>query len=168
MSSPADVELIDALETITEDALFGVAAAGEDDEDVLIGLGKRRAQLYEDVVKNHDRVPISSFRNWMTELTAALAPVCPPAWMPMAELVKSGITVEGGARGVRALFTSKPSEKQVEHVKRVGALAVRTLVAVLSADGELDPDEEDLRAALVASLGLPDEDEQKLLAERPF
>ena len=74
-----------------------------------------------------------------------------------------GITVEGGARGVRALFTSKPSEKQVEHVKRVGALAVRTLVAVLSADGELDPDEEDLRAALVASLGLPDEDEQKLL-----
>jgi len=168
MSSPADAELIDALETITEDALFGVAAAGEDDEDVLIGLGKRRAQIYEDVVKNHDRVPISSFRNWMTELTAALAPVCPPAWMPMAELVKSGITVEGGARGVRALFTSKPSEKQVEHVKRVGALAVRTLVAVLSADGELDPDEEDLRAALVASLGLPDEDEQKLLAERPF
>jgi hypothetical protein len=165
MSSPADAELIVALETIAEDALFGVAAAGEDDEDVLVGLGKRRAQVYEDVLRDKEHVPISNFRAWMTELTAALAPVCPPAWMPMAELVKSGITVEGGARGVRALFTSKPSEKTVERVRRVGALAVRTVVAVLSADGELDPDEEDQRAALVASLGLPEEDEQKLLAE---
>src|SRR5437764_1346252 len=127
MSYPADAELIEALETVAEDALFGVAAAGEDDEDVLLGLGKRRAQVYEDVVRNHDRVPVSNFRAWITELTAALAPVCPPAWMPMAELVKAGITVEGGARGVRSFFTSKPSEKQVEHVKRVGALAVRTL-----------------------------------------
>src|SRR5215212_8464640 len=115
MSFPPDAKLVDALEAVTEDALFGVAAAGHDDEDVLLGLGKRRAQLYEDVVRNHDRVPISEYRRWMTELTAALAPICPPAWMPMAELVESGITVEGGARGVRALFTSKPSDKQVEH-----------------------------------------------------
>jgi tellurite resistance protein len=167
MSSLAEAELIVALETVVEDALFGVAAAGEDDEDVLLGLGKRRAQIYEDVLRDKEHVPIANFRAWMTELTAALAPVCPPAWMPMAELVKSGITVEGGARGVRALFTSKPSEKTVERVRRVGALAVRTLVAVLSADGDLDPDEEDQRAALVASLGLPEEDEQKLIAEPP-
>jgi hypothetical protein len=168
MSFPADQVLVETLAAVTEDALFGVAAAGEDDEDVLMGLGKRRAPVYDDIVRGKGSVPVSSFRPWMMDLAAALAPVCPPAWMPMAGLVKSGITVEGGARGVRAIFTSKPSEKKVEHVRRVGTLAVRTLVAVLAADGALDPDEEDLCAAFVASLGLPDEDEKKLLAEPSY
>jgi hypothetical protein len=167
MSLPAEAVLIEALQAVTEDALFGVAAAGEDDENVLLGLGRRRAQVYEDVVRRKERVPVTSYRPWMTELTAALAPVCPPTWMPMADLVKSGVTVEGGARGVRALFTSKPSEKKIEHVRRVGALAVRALVAVLSADGPLDTDEEDTRAALVASFGLPEDDERTLLLDRP-
>jgi len=161
-------ELVDALEAITEDALFGIAAAGDDDEDLLTGLGKRRQDVYEGVVRGKGRIPLTSFREWMVELVAAVAPLRPPAWMPMAELVNSGITIEGGARGVRSLFTSKPSEKQVEHVRRVGALAVRTLVAVLSADGSLDPDEEDLRAALIASLGLTEEDDRKLLSEPAF
>src|SRR5258705_13876021 len=120
MSSPADAELVAALETVAEDALFGVAAAGEDDEDVLVGLGRRRAQVYENVIRDKEDVPISNFRAGMTELTAALAPVCPPAWMPMAELVKRGITVEGGARGVRALFTSKPSGKTGERGRQGG------------------------------------------------
>lgn len=163
-----EVGLVQGLEGVTEDALFAVAAAGEDDEDVLTGLGKRRADLYERWVRGQARIPTSSFRDWMTSLAAAIAPVRPPVWMPMAELVRQGVTVEGGARGVRALFTSKPSEKQVEHVRRVGALAVRALVAVLSADGDLDADEQDLRAALVASFGLSEEDEQRLLLESPF
>jgi tellurite resistance protein len=166
-SSPED-NLIQGLEAVTEDALFAVAAAGEDDENVLTGLGKRRADLYERVVRGQARIPISSYRDWTTNLAAAIAPVCPPIWMPMAQLVRQGVTVEGGARGVRALFTSKPSEKQVEHVRRVGALAVRALVAVLAADGDLDTDEQDLRAALVSSFGLPEEDEQRLLIEAPF
>jgi hypothetical protein len=167
MPPTAEADLVEALQAATEDALFGVAAAGEDDEDVLVGLGKRRASVYEDVVRGKPRVSTSSYREWMTGLAAAIAPVCPPTWLPMADLVKSGVTVEGGARGVRALFTSKPSEKQVEHVRRVGALAVRTLVAVLAADGSLDADEEDMRAGLVASFGLPEEDEQRLLGEAP-
>jgi hypothetical protein len=168
MPPPAEAALILALQAITEDALFGIAAAGEDDEDVLAGLGKRRAQVYEDVIRGMGRVTLSSHRDFTTALAAALAPVCPPAWLPMAEIVKAGITVEGGARGVRAFFTSKPSEKQVEHVRRVGALAVRVLVAVLAADGPLESDEEDLRSALVASFGLPEEDAQKLLAEPAY
>jgi hypothetical protein len=164
---PPEAHLLDGLEAVTEDAIFAVAAAGEDDENVLSGLGKRRADLYERVVRGQARIPIGSYREWSTDLAAAIAPVRPPFWMPMAELVRHGITVEGGARGVRALFTSKPSEKQVEHVRRVGALAVRCLVAVLAADGALDTDEQDLRAALVSSLGLSEEDEQRLSIESP-
>src|SRR5258706_8115758 len=164
-AQPPQLELEHGLEAVTEDALFAIAAAGEDDENVLSGLGKRRSDLYERVVRGQARIPISSYRDWSTNLAAAIAPVRPPVWMPMAQLVRQGVTVEGGARGVRALFTSKPSEKQVEHVRRVGALAVRALVAVLAADGALDADEQDLRAALVSSFGLPEADEQRLLAE---
>src|SRR6185436_18882474 len=102
-------ELVEALEAVTEDALFGIAAAGESDEDLLTGLGKRRAEVYEAVARGKGRVAPASFRAWMTPLVAAVAPLGAPVWMPMAELVSSGITVEGGARGVRSLFTSKPS-----------------------------------------------------------
>jgi tellurite resistance protein len=159
--------LAQGLEVVAEDALFAVAAAGEDDENVLLGLGKRRADLYERVVRGQARIPTSSYRDWANGLAAAIAPVRPPLWMPMAELVRQGVTVEGGARGMRAFFTSKPSEKQVEHVRRVGALAVRALVAVLAADGDLDTDEQDLRAALVSSFGLSSEDEVRLTIESP-
>src|SRR4051812_15262027 len=98
-------ELVAALETVTEDALFGIAAAREDHEDLLTGLGKRRVDVYEGVVRGKERVPLTSFRQWMTELVAAVAPMRAPAWMPMAELVSGGVTVEGGARGVRSFFT---------------------------------------------------------------
>ncbi len=165
---PVEAVLAKALEAVTEDALFGVAAVGDVDEDVLMALGKRRAPVYDDIVLGKRAVAIASYREWMTGLAAAMAPVHPPTWMPMAGLVRGGVTVEGGARGVRALFTSKPSEKQVDHVRRVGTLAVRTLLAVLASDGPLDVDEEDLRAAFVASLGLPDDDEKKLLDEASY
>jgi len=167
-SCPAPIEIVQGLAAVTEDGLFAVAAAGEGDEDVLVGLGKRRAQVHEDAIRGKPRVSLTAYREWATDLAAAIAPIQPPSWMPMGQLVDSGITVEGGARGVRALFTSKPSEKQVEQVRRVGALAVRTLVAVLGADGELDSEEQDLRAMLVSSFGLSDEDEQRLLIEAPF
>jgi len=159
---------VQGLAAVTEDGLFAVAAAGEGNEDVLVGLAKRRAQIYEDAIRGKSRVPLHAYRQWATALAAAIAPIHPPSWMPMGQLVESGITVEGGARGVRALFTSKPSEKQVEQVRRVGTLAVRTLVAVLSADGELDSEEQDLRALLVASFGLSDEDARRLLIESPY
>jgi tellurite resistance protein len=165
--NPPEGLLVQGLEAVAEDALFAVAAAGEDDENVFLGLGKRRADLYERVVRGQSRILTTSYRDWTTSLAAAIAPVRPPLWMPMAELVRQGVTVEGGARGMRAFFTSKPSEKQIEHVRRVGSLAVRALVAVLAADGDLDTDEQDSRVALVASFGLSAEDEQRLSIESP-
>ena len=54
------------------------------------------------------------------------------------EVVREKVTLEIGARGLRSLFSSKPSDKEVARVKRYGSLAVRVLRAVLAADGELD------------------------------
>jgi tellurite resistance protein len=97
-----------------------------------------------------------------------MAPIHPPDWMPMAEVVKEKVTLEVGARGLRSLFSSKPSDKDIQRVKRLGTLAVRVLRAVFSADGALDAEEARTVAGLVASLGLPDELSQPLYAEAPI
>jgi tellurite resistance protein len=166
-SLPEQATLVRGLQAVTEDVFFGVAAAGRDDEDTLIALARRRSDVYENILRGRSAVAVTDYRTWMTGLARAIAPVCPPVWMPMSDLVAGGMTLEGGVRGVRALFTTKPSEKKVEHVRQVGSFAVRVLSAILSADGELDADEFDLIAALAASLGLRPEDEQLLLGEAP-
>jgi hypothetical protein len=97
-----------------------------------------------------------------------MAPIHPPIWMPMAEVIREKVTLEVGARGLRSLFSSKPSDKDVQRVKRLGTLAVRVLRAVFAADGGLDAEEARTVAALVASLGLPDEMAQPLYAEAPI
>lgn len=107
------------------------------------------------------------FDEWVGELCAAVALVAAPRWMPMGELVDAGVTLHGGARGLRSLFTSKPSEKEVERVQRLGAFAVRAMTAVMGTDGPLTEDEEWARKALLASFGLPEGPTSMLVAEPP-
>jgi tellurite resistance protein len=107
------------------------------------------------------------FDSWVVEMARALAPVAPPTWVPMMEVVREKVTLEMGARGLRSLFSSKPSDKEVARVKRYGSLAVRVLRAVFSADGSLDSEELTTIAAVIASLGLPEADASALYAEPP-
>jgi len=153
--------------TLAEDAMFGLSCGGG--SDVLDGLGKRRGEAYSAVLAGHRlNTMTSEFDNWIVELTRAVAPIFPPAWMPMAEVIREKVTLEAGARGIRSLFSSKPSDKDVQRVKRLGTLAVRVLRAVFVADGTLDHEEQRTIAGLVASLGLPDADAQPLFAEAPL
>lgn len=153
--------------TLAEDAIFGLSCGSGD--SVFEGLGKRRADAYIAVASGHRlHTMAGEFDNWVVELTRAVAPIAPPAWMPMAEVIREKVTLEVGARGLRALFSSKPSEKDIQRVKRLGTLAVRVLRAVFVADGELDHEEQRTIAGLVASLGLPDEVAQALYAEEPI
>jgi tellurite resistance protein len=101
---------------------------------------------------------IDAFDAWMIELARAMAPLAPPLWMPMGDVIAEKVTLEIGARGLRSLFSNKPSEKETQRVKRLGALAVRVLRTVLAADGNIDAEEARTIAALVASLGLSDAD----------
>jgi tellurite resistance protein len=161
---PKTTVLAKLVATLAEDAIFGLASGGG--FGVLEGLGKRRGEAYAAVLAGHRlNTMAGELDHWIVELTRAMAPIHPPSWMPMEGVIREKVTLEVGARGLRSLFSSKPSDKDVQRVKRLGTLATRVLRAVFSSDGPLDPEEIRTVAGLIASLGLPDAEAQPLYAE---
>lgn len=167
MVDPKTAALGRLITTLAEDGIFGLATGAG--AEALEGLGKRRFEAYQAVLQGHRLNTMSTeLDHWLVEMTRAAAPVAPPTWLPMSGVLEQRITLEAGARGLRSLFSSKPSDKDIVRVKRLGTLATRVLRAVLAADGPLDPEEHRTIAALVASLGLPDEHAQPLYGEAPI
>lgn len=158
--------LVNLLRCVCQDVMFVLSSSQTIVEDELSAVGKRRAAIYEAVGKGAS-VDIDDWRAWTIAMSAVMAPVRPAVWLPMHELVQS-VSLEAGARGVRSLFTSKPSEKEIQRTRKIGALAVRALAAVQGADGDFSEDEQLLRACLMAALGLPEEDVRLLEAEKPM
>jgi len=153
--------------TLAEDAIFGISSGGG--PSVLEPLGKRRGEAYSAVLSGHRLNTLSGeFDNYVVEMIRAIAPIYPPVWMPMGDVLREKVTLEAGARGIRSFFSSKPSDKEVQRVKRLGTLAVRVLRAVFAADGALDTEETRTIAGVIASLGLPDADAQALFQEGPI
>lgn len=153
--------------TLAEDAIFGISSGGG--PAVLEPLGKRRGEAYSAVLAGHRLNTLSGeFDNYVVEMIRAIAPIHPPVWMPMGDVLREKVTLEAGARGIRSFFSSKPSDKEVQRVKRLGTLAVRVLRAVFAADGALDTEETRTIAGVIASLGLPDADAQALFQEGPI
>ncbi|HLK39217.1 MAG TPA: hypothetical protein VKU41_20790 [Polyangiaceae bacterium] len=151
-----------------EDALFVLASGPRAARDGLDGLLHRRGAAYAAVVQGQSHTRMTAqFDPWLLDMARALAPVAPPTFLPMMEVVREKVTLEIGARGLRSLFSSKPSDKDVARVKRYGALAVRLLRAVLAADGPLDREESTAVTAVVAALGLPEGDAGALRSEPP-
>lgn len=165
--SEQEQRLGEGLASVIDDVLFAAAATGVIDEGELRELAERREPVYEARVRGEKVATPESRFAWVMALTRALAPIHPPSFLPMRELVRKDLTLEGGARGVRSLFASKPSAKDVDRVRRLGSLALRVASAVMGADGAFSPDEGSLRAAFVTSLGLDDPDSKALLDEGP-
>ena len=171
MSNPTDLATA-ALERLVgvlgEDAFFVIAARPREPKEALEGLVQRRGHSYTAAVQGQPHTRMTTqFEAWVVEMARAMAPIWPPSWMPMMDVVRERVTLELGARGLRSLFSSKPSDKDVARVKRYGSLAVRTLRAVLASDGPLDAEEQTAIAALIAALGLPEADANALHAEGP-
>jgi tellurite resistance protein len=168
-ADPTTLALSALIPALAEEAIFAAGAAPGATRDAVEGMLKRRADVHLALLAGTAKEPrlFESFDGWMVSLARAIAPVAPPTWLPMADVLKHKVTLEAGARGLRSLFSSKPSDKDVQRVKRLGSLAVRGLRAVLSADGLIDPDERRMIAALIASLGLPEADAQPLMDEDP-
>jgi tellurite resistance protein len=151
-----------------EDAIFVLASGGRDPKDELDGLLQRRSAAYSAVVQGRPHTRMTAqFDAWMIDMTRAMAVVSPPVFLPMMEVVREKVTLEIGARGLRSLFSTKPSDKDIARIRRYGALAVRILRMVFAADGPLDREEETTVAAVVGALGLPDADSNALSAEPP-
>ena len=155
--------------TLTEDAIFALAASPRGAPAALEGFGKRRTDAYTAVLQGSPTSRMTEeFDRWIVEQTRAIAPVAPPIWMPMNDVIAEKVTLEVGARGLRSFFSSKPSDKDVQRVKRLGTLAVRLLRAVFAADGMIDAEEARTIAGLIGSFGLPETDVQPLYTEAPL
>jgi tellurite resistance protein len=151
-----------------EDAIYVLASGARDPKEALDTILMRRGYAYTAAVQGQPHTRMTThFEGWFVEMARALAPTAPPVWVPMMEVVREKVTLELGARGLRSLFSSKPSEKEVARVKRYGSLAVRVLRAVMASDGSLDEEERTTIAAVISSLGLPEADANALYAEAP-
>lgn len=168
MAASSRASLTNALTVLCEDAFFAITASRRVDIDQLRALARRRAAVVAGLGPDMHGGLMSAWEPWVTSLCAAIAPIAPPRWMPMAEAVEAGLSLEHGARGVRSLFTSKPSEKEILKIRTVGSLAVRVLAAVMAAPGTFSGESALLRASAVASLGLPEEDQRLLTTEKPI
>jgi hypothetical protein len=150
---------------LAEDAMFAIAGSPEG-VSLLAPMSERRADSYSAIARGEHRPGmIDGFDPWVVEMARVMAPLAPPAWLPMGEVVAEKVTLEIGARGLRSLFSSKPSDKDIQRVKRLGTLAVRALRTVLAADGSIDAEEARTLGALIQSLGLPDTDAAPLFTE---
>lgn len=164
MGDPRTATLSMLVSTLAEDAIFTLAAGGGTES--LDPLGKRRGEAYAGLLSGRKLIRmLTEFDHWVVEMTRMMAPVYAPTFMPMGDVIRERITLEAGARGLRSLFSSKPSDKDVQRVKRFGTLAVRVLRAVFAADGPLDVEEGRTLAALIGSLGLSQEDSTPLYNE---
>ncbi len=165
---PATASLARLVAILSQEAMFAMAAPSASHKDALEGMMRRRAEAHAAALAGHPAADMSQrFDAWLVELTKALAPISPPLFLPMGDVVREHVTLEAGARGLRSLFSSKPSDKDVQRVKRLGTLAVRVLRAIYVADGPVDAEEARTLAALIGSFGLPDPDTQALFAEPP-
>lgn len=132
--------------------LVAIACCREDFEGLLEPLARRRAPLYA-----QPQSPLWGDLYW-AGLAQSLAAVGPAQWMPMSTVVELGITLEGGAKGLRGLFTKAPSEKERKRVQKTATLAGRILEMVANADRSLSPDEARLVAMAMNSFGLSPEE----------
>lgn len=153
---------------LAEDAVFALAAGGTDPAGNLDGIARRRTDTYNAVLQG-TKVPSmrDQFEPWLVSITRAMAGVFPPVWMPMMDVVRERVSLEVSPRGIRGLFSSKPSEKDAARVRRFAPLAVRMLRAVFAADGNLDVEERMMVNAFIGALGLPDAELQALRDEAP-
>ncbi len=105
-----------------EDAIFVLGSGTRDAKEALDGVLQRRGPAYAAALQGqlHARMT-EGFDAWFVEMVRALAPMSPPTSVPMMGVIRERVTLEIGARGLRSLFSNKPSDKDVARVKRYGA-----------------------------------------------
>jgi hypothetical protein len=133
---------------LVRDAIAVFGSRADIDDASLAAFAKRRAPIYARPAERNE-----GDAYWVSFATA-LASVAPPSWMPMSALVESGVTLEGGARGLRGLIFRDHSERDRRRVLKIATLAARIMEIVATADRPIAPAEQRRIAMTMASFGL--------------
>ncbi len=165
MSAPTHLHR--AARAMCDDAALVVSATSRFEVGELSAVARRRDTPTAAALKqaNEADEPVDAR---LPSLFAALAPVFPAPLLPLSEAIHDGLHLEPKARGLRSLFTSKPSEKEIARVRQLGELAVKALLAVKAASSGGPPDEARLLVALtLAAMGYQAEERDQLLHAPP-
>src|ERR1700722_8368546 len=127
---PPRLDLAAVLSHLCEDAFFTVAGSARLDVEALRALAQKRAPALVSAARGVASPGLDAWDPWIITLCAVLAPIAPPRWVPLADAIADGLSLEHGARGVRSLFTSKPSDKEVARVRGLGGMGVRAITSV--------------------------------------
>ncbi|MBK9260359.1 MAG: hypothetical protein IPM54_11045 [Polyangiaceae bacterium] len=168
MASSPNECLANTYLTLCDDVFFLIASTARLDDDLMRDFSKRRSSVLQAIARGASPEQMGQWESWLLRMSAAIAPIAPPRWLAMSDVIDEGVSLEHGARGVRSLFTSKPSEKDVARVQSFGGFAARALASVLAATGEFHPEARAQRGCFVASLGLPEAEQKALASEEPM
>ena len=167
MASSPNECLANTYLNLCDDAFFVIASTARLDGDMLRDFAQRRSPVLQAAARGAPSEHMGPWDSWLLRLSAAIAPLSPPRWLAMADVIDEGVSLEHGARGMRSLFTNKPSEKDLARVQLLGGFAARALASVLAATGEFHPEARAQRGCFVASLGLSEAEQKELTSEEP-
>ena len=145
-----------ALDLVAMEVAFATLAAEKADPDLWAEVAGRRGDAHHAALAG---APLpSDSEAWAIALSRAVAPSLAPRFLPMHELADA-FGLAGGARGLKSLFSSKPSDKDRARVRALASAAAGVGAAAMAANGALTPDERALLRAAAACFGLSADDE---------
>lgn len=154
--------LSQALRVVSEDVIFATLAAEKADADLWAELAARRAEAYKAALGG-TAGHASDREGFTITLSRALAPSLAPRFLPMHELADA-FGLAGGARGLKSLFSSKPSDKDRARVRNLALTASLVSASAMAANGELSAEERLFLRASAACFGLLPEEEMGVAA----
>lgn len=143
------------LRAIIDDAVFVIAGTDKLDAETIREVGERATWPESDTADD---------TAWWAEMTRSLVPTKIPLWLPMPDVIKAH-TLLSGARGMRSLFTSKPSDKQVQGCRHIAATCTKMMTSVMASKTQLGAEQRRWRTNFVSAFGLPESDTEAILTE---
>ncbi|MCC6645613.1 MAG: hypothetical protein IT374_08590 [Polyangiaceae bacterium] len=148
--------LAHALDLLATEVAFATLASEKADPEVWGELASRREEAHRAAVAGAPA--LVGQEAIAVALSRALAPTHAPRFLPMHELADA-VGLAGGARGLKSLFTSKPSDKDLARVRAIASGAMSVAASSMAANGALTVDERSTLRAAAACFGLSAEDE---------
>src|SRR6185437_15840315 len=80
--------------TLAEDAIFALSASLTVSRDVIDNAIKRRGDAHTASFQNQPVAQMTELDTWSIEMARVMAPIAPPVWLPMADVLREKVTLE--------------------------------------------------------------------------